>query len=161
MRRSTEFILWAIVALLSTGSIMVLAGPAEARIGHLEGGYAVQLPPGTIIAQTSTVPDFALYKLTDASGKQLLSIYLGNFPEKSISPSSGSNSSTVVGGFKATSRRWSGKDGKSNGMTLIELAHGSGPTYAQFVFNDLSGSDLGVAERVVRSFRQEQSATVK
>ncbi|MFL6604741.1 MAG: hypothetical protein ACJ8R9_25870 [Steroidobacteraceae bacterium] len=157
MMQSLKIALLAIAILAEQVTSIWAADPRGKRWEHLEGGYSVQIPADLRIAQTSTMNDFVLYKVTDSKQRELLVIYLGNFPDTRIkAPKHSVRSSASIAGCPATSDRWTGKDETFNGMTLIQLINsGRWPTNAHMLFRDLSKDDAEVAEGIVRSFRRD------
>lgn len=152
--RHVGTVIWAMLLCFGLDGSSMAADTVAVKVERLDGGYSIRVPASVLIAQASTVSDFALYKLTSPSGKQLLSIYLGNFPGDKVSAPEGSTSTEgSIGGHTAMSHRWSAKPGTFSGITLIRLGtDGHWPMYARLVFEGLSGNDSKVAEDVVRSF---------
>jgi hypothetical protein len=147
----------AIVALLGLVGISLATDSSATKIEHLEGGYSVEMPVGLSIAQGNPMPDFAIYKVTDRTGKQLLLIYLGSAPDTRFKPPENSvSSSSSIGGYAATSVRWADKDGTFGGTTLLELTGDRWPRFSQMIYRDLSKQESGLAETIVGSFRKDQ-----
>jgi hypothetical protein len=125
---------------------------------HLQFGVSIKVPDSLRVIET--VPaDFALYRLSNAEGKLLMVIYLGDHPDMDIgSRSNFDKFSNSIGGFKAESVRWRGKDGRLNGSTLIHLpARGTDPSVAHLLFRDLSNAESKTVEGVIRSFGKDSS----
>jgi hypothetical protein len=145
--------------LLAHFGLSIAAVPTEMKVEHLDGGYSVEMPAALSISQVSKVGDFRLYKVVNSAGTELLMIYLGNFPAGNFKPSARSvHSSGHIGGYVETSDRWIEKDATHNGITLIQLTgRGGWPQVAQLSFRGLTMSDLKLAEKIARSFRQDQT----
>jgi hypothetical protein len=155
MNRVVGIALFVVVSLLGRVGMSLAIESGNVSLRHLEGGYSVEIPLDSSLTQRS-VADFVVYKVMDSAGKQLVLIYLGNFPDTSSKPPSNSvTSSTRIGGYKATLDRWTGKGGTVNGKTLIQLTDGHWPKFAHILFKDLPRRDSEVAERVVRSFKSD------
>jgi hypothetical protein len=147
----------AVSAAIAAGASFA-GNSAAAKTEQLEGGYSIEVPMTLHLAQGNPMPDFALYKLTDQKGKQLLLIYLGSAPDTRFEPPRGAvSSSTSIDGCAATSVRWSGKGGTLNGATLIHLTGDHWPRFAHLIFQGLSKGDSEIAEGIVSSFRRDQA----
>jgi hypothetical protein len=158
MPKSKRSAIWIALLLLCQLSESSDIHAGQAKTGHLEGGYCVQLPSNLDIAKVNNMPDFTIYSVTDTAAKQLLVIYIGNFPDNKIKgPHSAISSSAKIGGFKATLERWRGNDRKFNGSTLIRLTGSENwPKFAHLLFRDLSRRDSDIVEGIVNSFHKEQ-----
>jgi len=153
--------LLAIVVLFGQLRAPLAAQPEQTKVAHLEGGYSIEIPMTLKVVQDRGMPDFVLYRVADRAGKQLLLIYLGNFPKNQLeSPHNAISSSTLIGGYAATSIKWLNRGTTSSGSTLIHLK-GSYPAFAQMIFQALSKGDSEIVERVVRSFRKDQTVESK
>jgi len=143
---------WAIVTALSlVGSC--LATGSSAKKEHLEGGYTVELRVILSVVQGNPMPDFVLYKVNDQAGKQLLAIYLGCAPDTRFKPPANAvSSSTPIGGYAATSVRWSDKGETLSGTSLLQLKSNGWPCVAHMIFRELSKGDADLAESIVQSF---------
>jgi PKD repeat protein len=148
---------WIFTALLGLVGASWATGSSAVKIEHLEGGYSVHLPVNLSISY-SPVADFSLYRVTDPAGKQLLLIYLGSAPDTRFKPSANAvSSSTPIGGYAATSVRWTDKGETFNGTTLLQLTGDRWPRFAHMIFRDLSKSDSELAESIVWSFSGDQA----
>lgn len=148
----------AIVVLLGLVGASLAADAAAKKIEHLEGGYSVEIPVGLSIAQGNAMPDFAIYKVTNRTGKQLLLIYLGSAPDARFKPPENAvSSSSSIGGYAATSVRWSDKLGTFSGTTLVQLTGDRWPRFSHMIFRDLSKDESALAESIMGSFRQDQA----
>ena len=148
----------AVMSLAHLG-LSFAAGPMEMKVEHLEGGYSVEMPEALSISQVSKVGDFRLYKVANSAGTELLMIYLGNFPAGDFKPPTRLvHSLGRIGGYVETSDRWTEKDATHSGITLIQLTgRGGWPQVAQLGFRELTMSDFKLAEKIVRSFSQDQT----
>ena len=150
----------AIVHLLTAGCT---TDAHETRVEQLEGGYAVDLPLGYQASMRGDMPDFVVYAVADKAGRESLLIYLGDSPEDHpTTPKEAVRSSPHIGGYEATSVRWSEDDGTSSGSTLIRLENtGERPAFAHIIFQHLSNSESRVAEEILSTFRRVDNASKK
>jgi len=153
-----RMLFWPVFILLAFVNEATAGDVGTPKIEHLEGGYSVELPASLSIAPGNPMPDFVLYKVNDPAGKQLLVIYLGCAPDTRFKPPANAvNSSVPIGGYAATSVRWSGKDKTLSGTSLLQLKSNSWPCVAHMIFRDLSKGNAELAESIVRSFSADES----
>ena len=149
---------WAIVTAISLVGSCFATGSSAKKVEHLEGGYTVELPVTLSVAQGNPMPDFVLYKVNNPAGKQLLAIYLGCAPDTRFKPPANAvSSSTPIGGYAATSVRWSDKGQTLSGTSLLQLKSNGWPCVAHMIFRELSKGDADLAESVVQSFHLDQT----
>jgi hypothetical protein len=153
-----RMLFWPVFILLTFVNEATAGDVATPKIEHLEGGYSVELPASLSIAPGNPMPDFVLYKVNDPAGKQLLAIYLGCAPDTRFKPPANAvSSSTPIGGYAATSLRWSDKGEGHSGTSLLQLKSNGWPCVAHMIFRDLSKGDAELAESIVRSFSADES----
>jgi hypothetical protein len=159
MQRSIRAASMLVAMSLAHLGLSFAADAAEMQVEHLEGGYSIEIPEALSIRQVRNVGDFSLYRVVNSAGKELLMIYLGNFPAGDFKPPrTAVHSLGRIGGYAETSDRWIEKNATHNAVTLIQLAGGGGwPQVAQFSFRGLTASDSKLAEKIVQSFRRNQT----
>ena len=121
---------------------------------HLEAGYATLVPEGINVEHASRVEDFVVYTLKNANNRVILGIYIGNHPQ----PFNGNPSietTAVIGGFSAVSRRWIDDKSLFHGDIRISLLSGNGwPMIAHMSYDGLSRTDFNHAEKIIQSFKK-------
>ena len=143
--------LFALIAVSGTASSQELS---VRKLQNLDGGYSVKVPNDWNVRAGNSMPDFALYRVTASTGKLLLTIYVGNYPDRRVSPPLNANrSSTAIAGCSATNVRWTVEAGKRFGTTLIQIKHTGWPEYADFRFGNISNGEQELVEQVIQSFR--------
>lgn len=149
-----RMLVWTLLLWLAFVGASVPADRVASGIQHLEGGYSIEVPTKLTMTPGHPMPDFALYRVANSAGKELLLLYLGDHPDtRSASPPNSERSSTSIGGHPATLIRWTGEGGTYFGSTQIQLKNASWPLYADMRFGGLSKSEKELVERIIVSFR--------
>lgn len=121
---------------------------------NLEGGYCILVPNGAKVNHVSPVEDFIVYTVKDANNRVILQIYIGNHPQSSTGNPS-IETTGVIGGFSATSRKWIDDKSLFFGEVRISLLSGNGwPMFAHMSYGGLSRKDFDSAEKIIQSFKK-------